>query len=104
MTIAAERRLRTIAVRLRTWWRPILTAVMLCLAMLLIGPSDPLDRRLSDRLLVRQALPAEPAWSRMAKAEPEAPRTRPAMGKPGCWRCSTSSAWRTKSTEMSTAT
>lgn len=34
---------------------------MLCLAMLLIGPSDPLDRRLSDRLLVRQALPAEPA-------------------------------------------
>lgn len=53
--------MRTIAVRLRTWWRPILTAVMLCLAMLLIGPSDPLDRRLSDRLLVRQALPAEPA-------------------------------------------
>jgi pilus assembly protein FimV len=27
-------------------------------------------------------LPAEPAWSRMAKPEPEAPRSRPAMGKP----------------------
>lgn len=46
---------------LREWWRPIATAVLLCAAMLLLGPSDPLDRRLSDRLLVRQALPADPA-------------------------------------------
>lgn len=49
------------AARLREWWRPITTAILLCAAMLLLGPSDPLDRRLSDRLLVRQALPADPA-------------------------------------------
>jgi pilus assembly protein FimV len=41
--------------------------------------ADPADETGVD---AAAALPAEPAWSRMAKAEPEAPRTRPAMGKP----------------------
>lgn len=37
-------------------------------------------------------LPAEPAWSRMAKPEPEAPRSRPAaMGKP-TWLAGTAAA------------
>lgn len=49
------------AARLREWWRPLLTAILLCAAMLVLGPSDPLDRRLSDRLLLRQSLPADPA-------------------------------------------
>jgi pilus assembly protein FimV len=41
--------------------------------------ADPADEAGAD---TAAALPAEPAWSRMAKAEPEAPRSRPAMGKP----------------------
>jgi pilus assembly protein FimV len=41
--------------------------------------ADPADETGAD---TAAALPAEPAWSRMAKAEPEAPRSRPAMGKP----------------------
>jgi pilus assembly protein FimV len=41
--------------------------------------ADPADEAGTD---TAAALPAEPAWSRMAKAEPEAPRSRPVMGKP----------------------
>jgi pilus assembly protein FimV len=41
--------------------------------------ADPADEAGAD---AATALPAEPAWSRMAKPEPEAPRSRPAMGKP----------------------
>ncbi|MCC6924940.1 diguanylate cyclase [Novosphingobium sp.] len=46
--------------RFRQWWRPLLTAVILCCAVIVLGPSDGLDRRFSDRFLVAQALPADP--------------------------------------------
>ena len=43
------------------WRRPLLTAMLLCLAILAFGPSDSIDRRISDRLLRSQRLPADPA-------------------------------------------
>lgn len=43
------------------WRRPLATAILLCFAILVLGPSDAIDRRLSDRLLRIQRLPADPA-------------------------------------------
>lgn len=42
------------------WWRPLLAAAALCLVLLLTGPSDRVDRRVSDRLLVQKQLPGDP--------------------------------------------
>lgn len=47
--------------RLAAWWRPALTALLLCAAILILGPSDGLDRRLSDRLLIAGQTRADPA-------------------------------------------
>ena len=46
---------------LAEWWRPMFTAVLLCVAVLVFGPSDGLDRRLSDRLLIGQRRAPDPA-------------------------------------------
>lgn len=43
---------------LRAWWRPLLTSALLCVAVMITSPLAPLDRRISDNLLVRQQLPA----------------------------------------------
>ncbi len=43
------------------WWRPLGTAAMLCLALLVLGPSDSLDRRMSDRALIAQRQAIDPA-------------------------------------------
>lgn len=48
--------------QLREWWRPLLSAAMLCLAIVMFGPNNHGDRRLSDRLLVSQKLPADPKF------------------------------------------
>ncbi len=43
------------------WWRPVGTAMILCLALLVLGPSDSLDRRMSDRVLIAQRQAVDPA-------------------------------------------
>lgn len=45
---------------LRGWWRPLLTSAMLCALVILTGPSDTIDRRFSDLMLVRQQTTADP--------------------------------------------
>lgn len=44
---------------LRGWWRPLLTSAMLCALVILTGPSDTIDRRFSDLMLVRQQTAAD---------------------------------------------
>ena len=46
---------------LSEWWRPLGVAVVMCLAVLVLGPSSAMDRELSDRLLRREAAAADPA-------------------------------------------
>jgi diguanylate cyclase (GGDEF)-like protein len=46
--------------QLKEWWRPLLTAATLCLVIVLVGPNDQIDRRLSDRLLASQKTQADP--------------------------------------------
>ncbi len=44
---------------IREWWRPMVTAAVLCLAILVLGPSSAADRKLSDRILVAQQTAAD---------------------------------------------
>lgn len=46
---------------LRDWWRPAITAAILCTVMLLLNPSDQFDRQLSDVVLTSRGDPVDPA-------------------------------------------
>ncbi len=45
---------------LQEWWRPLLTAALLCAAILVLAPDNSIDRRLSDQLLVNRSQSVDP--------------------------------------------
>ena len=45
--------------RIGDWWRPFFTALGLCLVVLYLQPQNNFDRRLSDKLLVRERTPTD---------------------------------------------
>lgn len=72
---------------LSEWWRPLLTAALLCAAVLIYGPSDSVDRRLSDRMLIAQHRAADPALL-LVRIEPSDVRRfeGPTLSRPGLTR------------------
>jgi diguanylate cyclase (GGDEF)-like protein len=63
-------KIRKLAGSLREWKRPLLFVLILCFSVMTVQPWNGLDRNISDRLLVRQKTPVDPAIL-IVQIEPE---------------------------------